>query len=279
MKASMIRYAAAVLVLSFTLFGIHACSPDAEGVAIEHVDEWLKAVEALPHGSAASRCSVDLVGSVKDSDDFDPNEYFRVFGHLSMEPGYTLDSVMLADPAGRRPIVYVREVDELSFTKLPPVCPGEWQRAAVLLRADCWIRSIPRPSAGRRQPARLLPVCGAVVVDDQYQLYWHGLYNDTTILTSKEETRGFFQAAAQGLGASPDEASLKAGNPFNALLSTIDSTPWVRINDGEAEVRLITFSKWGGFYELRITLSFDFPHAELDSRSRLRFPYNCGVLY
>jgi hypothetical protein len=117
------------------------------------------------------------------------------------------------------------------------------------------------------------------IVDDQYQLYWHGLYNDTTIVTSKEEARGLLQAAAQGLGASRDEASLKARNPFNALLSTIDSTPWVRISDGEAEVRLITFTKWGGFYEIRVTLSFDFPHAVLDSRSRLRFPYNCGVLY
>jgi hypothetical protein len=46
-----------------------------------------------------------------------------------------------------------------------------------------------------------------------------------------------------------------------------------------AEVQVITFTKWGGFYRLTYTIRRAFPHTLSDVKQEDLVPYDCDVMF
>jgi hypothetical protein len=59
----------------------------------------------------------------------------------------------------------------------------------------------------------------------------------------------------------------------------IDLEPRVEFQDDTVRVRLVTFSKWGGFSEEVYSASKAFPHRFLNVETKVLVPYDCGIMF
>jgi hypothetical protein len=59
----------------------------------------------------------------------------------------------------------------------------------------------------------------------------------------------------------------------------LDLEPRVELSGDVAVVRVVVFSKWGGFREETYTINQDFPHAILDYETKTLVPYDCGIMF
>jgi hypothetical protein len=55
--------------------------------------------------------------------------------------------------------------------------------------------------------------------------------------------------------------------------------PRVILGDETAQVQLITFTKWGGFYLTTYTISRSLPHQILDVQEKNLIHYDCGIMF
>jgi hypothetical protein len=55
--------------------------------------------------------------------------------------------------------------------------------------------------------------------------------------------------------------------------------PVVNLTVDSANVQVITFTKWGGFYRLTYSISRSFPHKIIDVKEENLVPYDCGVMF
>ena len=61
-------------------------------------------------------------------------------------------------------------------------------------------------------------------------------------------------------------------------MAELDYTPRVEINDDTAITRLLLFTKWGGFFELKTRINRDKPGSLSDTTTPL-IDYNCGIRF
>jgi len=117
------------------------------------------------------------------------------------------------------------------------------------------------------------------IIEDKFSLYWHGAYNDTRIILRASDARLALTDAAQF--ASTGGAGLTDPKIEREMekISSLDYTPTVTLTEDAAVVRLIVFSKWGGFSEVKATVSREFPHEILKWKERVKIRYNCMISF
>ncbi len=102
------------LVLMLIL-ALSACgAPSSSGQAMTDCDAWLEAMQALPNRADMPE-SLATENPMKTGGEFDAMDYFTVFDHLSMEPGYALDYVYHWDGMGGYPVLYARPLDQTPY--------------------------------------------------------------------------------------------------------------------------------------------------------------------
>jgi hypothetical protein len=137
------------------------------------------------------------------------------------------------------------------------------------------------------------------IMGDQFYLYWHANYNDTRIVCDRAglevviaATEEFgtplsseVQREARALDLEPrvqfEEGTL-AGERLHAVVAQeqrLDLEPRVESEEGTVHVRVVTFTKWGGFFEETYTISRDFPHTILHHEADMLVAYDCGVSF
>jgi hypothetical protein len=186
--------------------------------------------------------------------DFDPNQYFTAFTHLSMEPGYVLDYTYQYDGMGGWPYLFARleENDSLEAGEALPYLEH--------IQTD-------GTEMGYYELAAFDMMAG------QFYLFWHANYDDTVIVTDAATRDAIVDAAVSGdVGYAMDEASARAAR-------AIDVTPWVRLEGETVTVRFITFSNFTGFTERIYTLAKEFPHTILNEESKVLVEYNWGIVF
>ncbi len=260
-------------------------SPTATAAAVPTSSLMGSSVKAL---SAECRSAVDGLSAIhidltvpdhfmkgeplRQAANFDPNEYFKIYTHLNMQPGYKLDYVYFADDLGGKPVLYARQ------SNTPP-----YKTYADLLE------SYGEQVSGERSYSQLghaFDYLGKVEIDqspesyfqftvlallgDQFYLFWHGLYNDTEILCDP----GDLKLVEGDLGF---DLNLPADVLENAR--KIDFTPAIRMDATSVTVRFVTFTKWGGFYENIYKMDRRDPFILLDSQFNSLVHYDCGIAF
>ncbi len=201
---------------------------------------------------------------------FDPNQLLEVLDHLSLRPGYTLDFVYANDGLGGYPILYARPTTE------PPYPDVEAFETAM---AGC-------DGGAGTSPCNYL---NYVIADgtqkgyfqwillrmmgDQFYLFWHANYHDAEIIASQER----LEALVETLADETFGFSLNKQEERKAL--NIDSTPAVTIKEDTVTVRVVWFTKWGGFMESIYTLSREAPHEVINIETEELVPYDCGIMF
>ncbi len=196
----------------------------------------------------------------KQGGEFDANNYFQALTHLSMQPGYVLDYVYHFDGMGGYPMLYARPAGQAPYaTEEEYAASGDNSDYLDYVQID--------DTADGYFQYVMLDVLGP-----QFYLFWHANYNDYQIICDT--------AAARSIGSSLGDF----GQPMSPLsrLRTLllrDVAPTVSTGEQTVEVRLVVFTKWGGFLRWTFTIDRNFPHRILDVKEETLVPYDCGVMF
>lgn len=115
----------------------------------------------------------DRLNAGKKPGDFDPNRFFFVLKHLSMEPGFVLDYVYAYDYAGGYPLLYALRSGAQPIGS--SVSPEE-------------ARPAPDPFLHVRTdgtPEGFFELTVLRIMGEQFYLFWHANYNDLVPLCGK----------------------------------------------------------------------------------------------
>jgi len=189
--------------------------------------------------------------AVKTGEEFDVNEYFSVLTHLSMQPGYVLDYVYYYGGIGGEPVIYAREVDQtpyLTYSEYVNV-EGKMSFGESLARAMERIQ-VDGTAEGFFEFVVLR------TMGNQFYQWWHALYNDATVVC--DDTGSERVLMQSGMPLSYDD-ELK--------VRSLDFQPVVTFENNTVVVKVVIFTRWGGFIQKSYTISQDFPHRILQVES------------
>jgi hypothetical protein len=266
-----------ILLLAMVMNLMGACTPGVEAVPVEDAGQMVSAIKSLP--GRRSTVSYGLQIPERDEIGFDPNSYFEVFEKLSMQPGYTLDFVYLNDGLGAKPVVYAHPVDEeplsgyrdyLSWKNIKH--PGSF---AMIEGSDDYLEHVIIEDT----PEGYFQFVALSIVEDQFCLYWHALYNDTRIITSTSRAQSAFNRYVRDTEGITNRWYLRNVKNVKEGIPGLDYTPTVEMRANRAIVRMIVFSEWGGFSELRVVISREFPHEILSWKSKSRLYFDSAVMF
>jgi len=188
---------------------------------------------------------------------FDANEYFTVLTHLALEDGYVLDYVYFAPGGDGLPRLYAKGKDEPTFANY-----SEYEEA----RVENYLRHI--QVDGTAEGYYELAVLS--IMGEQFYLSWHAEYNDWEVVSSRERLAAIIEWVNEKYPPLTEEQVESA--------LQLDVTPRVKFEGDKVRVRILVFTKWGGFYERIYTIDRNFPHHMIDDDIQL-IPYNCGIVF
>ena len=207
-------------------------------------------------------------GARRPNQEFDVNQTFSVLSHLSMEPGYALDYAYYSEFLGGQPVLYVRPVDQapyLTYAELVTATntaagssrPGDYRD---YLRVDGTAEGF-------------LDLALFHLMGNQFYLSWHAGYNDATAICDRSGLEAIISALEKG----------EFGQSITAMQArqarALDLEPVVEFRDNTVTVKLVYFTRWGGFLQKVLTFQREPPHTLIGSDEIELVPYDCGVVF
>jgi hypothetical protein len=196
----------------------------------------------------------------RTGEEFDPNLYFTILDHLSMEPGYILDYVYVYDFLGGYPVLYARPQNQSPYRTYEELIVSPQASDSYLdhVQAD-----------GTEESYFQYVVLD--IMGRQFYLFWHANYNDTRIVCDSEALEVILGSLGSFGGEMPAADKARARQ--------IDLEPVIEIGTDTVTVQITTFTHWGGFYRERYTLQRQFPHTVIDFEADELVPYECGIMF
>jgi hypothetical protein len=232
--------------------------------AVSETESWqseVDAIKAMTRGQPIPGFLLEPDAS-QDGEVFDPNQLLVPLDHLSLQPGVVLDFVYRYDGIGGKPILYARQPADQAFENYPVYAESKASETSYLdtIRTD-------GTEAGYFQWV-LLNMMG-----DQFYLYWHSGYHDAEITAS----RARLEALVSEMRTTEFGETFTNDQARQAL--KIDPAPIVEVGNELVMVRVVWFTKWGGFYESIYLLGQSTPHQVMDLNTKNLLEYDCAILY
>ena len=233
---------------------------------------WQAAVDDLRVMTQEQQIPQHLIDPEKPAGEavFDPNHLLVPLTHLRLRPGYTLDFVYRFDGMGGRPFLYARE------ETAPPFGDYDAFQAAVDACHDSM-------AVDRCDYLDYIEADGTAegffqwvvlkTMGDQFYLFWHAGYHDAEIIASRERLDSVVADLASGNFGVP----LSAAQRRQAL--RVDPAPVVTLGEDAVTVRVIWFTRWGGFNETTYTLSRSAPYRVIGQETNQLVDYDCGIMF
>jgi len=113
----------------------------------------------------------------------------------------------------------------------------------------------------------------------QFSLFWHAAYNDLEFLCTKAAAEKIIaRIGREGEEVKTIENKLFDKNTIKKIRE-IDFEPEIDIRNDKAVVRLVFFTKWGGFIEAEYLISKKNPHQIVEENTVPLVKYDCGYVY
>jgi hypothetical protein len=205
--------------------------------------------------------------------DFDVNDYFKVFTHLKMAPGYALDYVYFGNGMGGSPILYARDINKPpfenyeAFLKSYGDAPSDQRSDNTLNHAEDYIKKI-QPDGS---PDSYFQFLALIRLGGQFYLSWHANYDDLKILCDASDLKTITQDLEEFQIPLPPEILGQAAK--------IDFQPVALVIGDTITLRYVAFTKWGGFYEVIYVLDKQSPTKPITVKGNLLIEYNCGIAF
>ncbi len=210
---------------------------------------------------------------VRQASDFDVNEYFQVFTNLTITSGYKLDYIYFQDELGGLPLIYARKASSAPFQSYAELLKSFGEEVAgersygPLQHEYDYLERIEL----NETPESYFEFSALVLQANQFYLWWHGLYNDARIFCDSSDI--------QYVTTDLQSFHVEFPQDVKSRIEKIDFSPVVIIGDDEITVRMIVFTKWGGFYEYVYVLDKNNPTQLLDARFNPVIEYDCGISF
>jgi len=239
---------------------LSACGPASESGVVSTCRLTVDAMSALI-GGLEFPANFQAENPVKTGGEFDVMKYFSVLDHLSLHSDYVLDYVYHFDGMGGYPVLYVRPASQPPYaTEVDLVAGNASKKYLDYVQID-------------DSPESYVQFVVLAMMGNQFYLYWHADYNDSQVVCEKSDVRRIVSGLNGDFGY---RISLAAW--VRAFLLN-DVGPSVNIGEQTVEVRLVTFTLWGGFFQETYTLSRVMPHTIQDVQKKNLVPYECGVMF
>lgn len=215
---------------------------------------------------------------------FNPIRYFWVLDHLKLEPGYTLDYVYLKDGIAGFPILYTRRLKDLPYRNLKEYV----QEKGDISPDEYWARIYGRSAPEINES--LYSYLKRVIIDDtpigyfqfvvlrlmgsQFYLFWHAGYNDKTIICDYAGLEALLAGHAQ---EGPESFSLPSSLMDKA--TRLNFEPSIVFSQQSVTVKVVVFTKWGGFIQEAFQISRRPPQRILKESHTVLLAYDCGISY
>ncbi|MFO7969558.1 MAG: hypothetical protein R6U15_05595 [Candidatus Izemoplasmatales bacterium] len=186
------------------------------------------------------------------------DKYFDLLPNISVEQGWKFDYGYHKDQYGGAPRIFAyKECDEkeLARNKYLPPDKGDNYLKHISLdgSADSFLQYI------------ILKLLG-----EQFALFWHSLYNDKEIV--------FTQNAVEEI-LNRDSDKINFDEKFIEAAKKIKPNPYVKIDIEKVLVRIVIFTKWGGFIEHKYQINKSSPHEITNKEEKTLVEYRCGIRY
>lgn len=229
-----------------------------------HSMAWQDTVDALAALQRAQEVPEHFLTAdpIRTGEEFDVNEYFSILSHLSMEPRYVLDYVYYYEFMGGFPVLYARPENQPRYATYSEYIDAEGDSAYGDFLNHVQVDGT---EEGFFQFA-LLHVMG-----DQFYLVWHANYNDGQVVCNRE--------ALEDILTMPDDFGQPLTEEQKEAALAIDLSPVVEIGGDTVYVRIVVFTKWGGFIQLSYAINRNFLHAIQSIDDDVLVEYDCGVMF
>jgi hypothetical protein len=268
---------ALVLLLSATLLG--GCGEDKPGTykpAADWCQEVANKITAIQPENIPGTLAQE--GGFRSETDFNVNEYFKIFTHVSISGGYLLDYLYYITDNGGTPILYTRHEDLSRYETF-----WEYSAAGTPLEKpqnDVSVIWLTKESSGEVKYGSQVHIdqtsegyyeyAVLQLLGGQFYLYHKArLYDIRIVCTTAEVESVLTQIAGSGLA--------QADETFKTSAMGLDLQPVVEIGEKTATVSLVVFTMWGGFSRVTFTMNRDYPHSVTGYQNENILKYDCGL--
>jgi hypothetical protein len=237
-------------------------------------------VDYDPNSDMTSECRriIDKMYVYHADEGFEPSMYFLFLNHLRMEDGYQLDDVTFEDDWGGLSLVYARKYGDPAFTTYDEYLASLGEEVtdekswSGLYHSSAYLSKVIADGT----PEGYFEFVTLAWLGDQYNLSWHGLYNDYKILCDASDLT--YVSKDMNMFSFGDEIfDLPPDIKKNA--ANIDFTPVVVMDAESVIIRVVTFSKWEGFIEHVYILDKFNPDKIISAESYTIIKYDCGISF
>jgi hypothetical protein len=219
------------------------------------------------------------------------NGYFSVLNHLSVKFGYVLDLVfndyydsdgnILYGPGTYYPHIYARSINQRPYASYyefsKAVRAFSYENRSYLDKLDLqaefyyYLDSVrtDNTSDGFFQFV-LLGILGG-----QFNDPMRGWYDDTIVMCNQSDID---LAASETKKYEGNQFDLSIPDPVVQDARKLSMEPVVVLGKDTAIVRIVTFTKWGGFIETRYEITRVYPHQLVGEWQQTLVPYDCGII-
>lgn len=208
---------------------------------------------------------------VLQGSEFDLMDIFETLDHLQLAEGYLLSYYYHHDGMGGFPVLHARKAGEgpyLSrdaFALAYPECVREGSKGN-----DCPFIDYVLTDGS---PISYLQLILLYMSGNQFYLDWHACYNDPRpVATTEAVTRLIDSLEESGLWLPLTNKQAKSAR-------AIDPLPVVELSEDQVLLRVVWFTRWGGFYESLFRLNSSPPYNIVEEKQNLLLEYDCGVRF
>lgn len=201
---------------------------------------------------------------------FDVMEYFSILDHLSMEPGYVLDYVwqpyMAAGYTNGHAVLYARLTDQARDLAEQEF----WDETARTEWQEYWYHYLDHVQIDDTAEGFFQFVV-LRVMGNQFHLVGHSEQFDDMVICD--------QTGLQVALIMPDSVGQVPPQSVRKEAKKLDLNPIIEFGEETVVVRLVVFTKWGGFEQHQYEISRNFPHHIISEMVETLVSYDCGINY
>ena len=252
----------------------------------ENFQSWIDQLKAY------QKKAPDLFNeNVKKSDSkFRIEHYFDIFNYLELEKGWLVDYLYLKESLGGEPVIiaypeskrekYKKIIDKIEKTKPDRSSRIDDSKNIIDIffeydDVDNYLKHVILDESEESYFQFLI----LALLGSQFSLFWHAGYNDGEFVCTLNAAEKIIDRIGRE-GEDPDSIENRVFDQQSIKeVRKIDFEPVINIEDDKVLIRLVYFTKWGGFIRGKYEVEKSFPHKISKKEGNRLVKYDCGYVY
>lgn len=226
----------------------------------------------------------------KSYSEFKINHYFDILDNIKAEKGWLVDYLYIQQRLGGEPLIiaypelkkteYKQLINKINDNELDNNSQDSDSENIIdtFLNYDDVDNYLKHIKLDGSEESYLQFVLLAEL-GSQFALFWHAAYNDKEFVCTLKKAEKIINR----IGRQDEDSGIIENNQFDQQsiekVKEINFEPEIAVSGDKAVVRLVFFTKWGGFIEAKYEVKKDFPHKIIERETSNLVEYDCGYVY